>query len=487
VDFALLVVKVLSLAVALRGEKMRFSDLGTRSFFSLVGCLLILLTILAPRLSGQEPPKAATTAGARSDATRKPADSFFPASTVNEELPNWLRLGGEYRIRPEAHSGYNFAPGSSDGFVLSRLRLNAEVKPLTWFNAFFQAQDSEAIGINTVHITTSIKDVFDLRQAYVEFRNSEKPWFRLRAGRQELRYGQERLIGVSDWTNAPRVFDAFRLTLGSESSHVDVFSSSVVMNHPTSFDNHAGGMNFHGIYGSFSHLVPRSTVEPYVLWKALPQVKSEKGVAGSEDLWTYGFRWLGNLPLHLDYTVEMAKQSGNLSKDRVEAWAGYWIAGYSLVNLPLKPRFSAQYDFASGDKRSGDGITGTFDQLYPSNHGVFGLVDLLGWRNVRQARVGVELKPKQQIKITFNYRDLRLAVLSDALYSSTGSVLTKIPAHGALHGEVGREPDVFVTDDVQKNITVGAGYGYLFPGEFLKENSPGVRNAILYAFATYKF
>jgi hypothetical protein len=53
--------------------------------------------------------------------------------------------------------------------------------------------------------------------------------------------------------------------------------------------------------------------------------------------------------------------------------------------------------------------------------------------------------------------------------------------------EVGREPDVFVADDVRKNITVGAGYGYLFPGKFLKENTPGARNAILYMFATYKF
>lgn len=451
-------------------------------------CLLIHLTLLTPRLAGQEPSKTPAPGDtSKTNAVKKPANSFFPASTLNEELPNWLRVGGEYRVRPETHSGYSFAPHSSDGFFLSRLRLNVEVKPVSWFSAFFQAQDSEAIGIQPAHITTSIKDAFDLRQAYVEFRNSEKPWFRLRAGRQEFRYGQERLIGVSDWTNAPRVFDAFRLTVGSDSSHVDVFSSSVVMNHPTSFDNHAGGMNFHGVYGSFAHLVPRSTVEPYVLWKALPLVKSEKGVAGTEDLWTFGFRWFGNLPLHFDYTVEMARQSGSISTDRVDAWAGYWIAGYTVAKLPLKPRFSAQYDYASGDKKIGDGVVGTFDQLYPSNHGVFGLTDLLGWRNIRQTRVGVELKPTEQIKITFNYRDLRLAELSDALYSSTGTVLTKIPARGALHGDVGQEPDLFVTDDLRKNITLGAGYGYLFPGEFLKENSPGVRNAILYTFATYKF
>ena len=30
------------------------------------------------------------------------------------------------------------------------------------------------------------------------------------------------------------------------------------------------GNNLHGIYSTFSHLVPRATVEPYVLWRLTP-------------------------------------------------------------------------------------------------------------------------------------------------------------------------------------------------------------------------
>ncbi len=99
---------------------------------------------------------------------------------------------------------------------LSRLRLNIEVKPTPWFSTFVQAQDAEAGGIQPKHVTSSIKDVFDLRQGYLEFRSDEKGWFRLRIGRQEFRYGQERLIGVSDGTNVTRVFDALRLVVGTE-------------------------------------------------------------------------------------------------------------------------------------------------------------------------------------------------------------------------------------------------------------------------------
>lgn len=411
----------------------------------------------------------------------------FPATLVNEEFPRWLRFSGEYRIRPEEHTAYSFTPRANDGFVLSRLRLNIEVKPAPWFSMFVQAQDSEAGGIQPSHVTTSIKDVFDLRQAYLEFRTGEKSWFRLRIGRQEFRYGQERLIGVSDWTNAPRVFDAVRLTLGPEKAHVDVFTSAVVVNHPESFDTHPGGFTFHGIYGSLSDVVPKATIEPYVLWKALPVVTSEEGKIGDENLWTYGFRWLGKLPRNFDYTAEAARQGGNYSGDKIQAWGGYGIAGYTILRLPLKPRFSAQYDYASGDNKKKDGVVGTFDQLYPSNHDVFGLVDLFGWRNIRQVRAGVAVKPTSRLNVSFDFRDLYLANTHDSLYGSTGSVLVKTPATGALHDDIGQEPEIQTTYALRKNITTGAGYAYLFAGRFLTENSPGERATIVYIFMTYKF
>jgi hypothetical protein len=431
--------------------------------------------------------ESANPPAAKPHAKSETAPTAFPASEVNKVFPRWLHFGGEYRIRPEEHAAYSFTPGHNDGFALSRLRLNLEMTPTTWFVAFVQVQDSEPMGITPAHITTSVKDVFDLRQAYVQFQKGEKSWIRFRAGRQELRFGQERLIGVSNWTNAPRVFDGFRLSLGTNQNHVDVFSASVVINNPVAFDNHAGGINLHGIYGSFSSWVPKARVEPYVFWKALPLVRSETGTAGNENLWTYGFRWNGKLPLNFDYTVEAAKQTGNYSTDAIAAGAGYANFGYSIPNIPLHPRLLIQYDYASGDGRLKDGKAGTFDQLYPSDHGVFGLTDLFGWRNIVQERAGVELKPLNHLIVKVDFRELYLATGYDSLYTSTGSVLVRSPATGALHRDVGQEPDILAQYDVRENITVGAGYGYLFAGRFLTENSPGNRAAIIYTYASYKF
>ena len=246
-------------------------------------------------------------------------------------------------------------------------------------------------------------------------------------------------------------------------------------------------MNFHGIYGTLTTLVPKASVEPFIFWKALPLVISEAGMPGNENLWTYGFRWTGNLPLNFDYTVETARQFGNYSTDTIEAWAGYANLGYSVPKAALKPRFLIQYDYASGDSKLKDGKMERFDQLYPSNHDVFGLVDLLGWENIIQMRAGVGVQPAKRLSVNFDYRDIYLANGNDSLYGAAGSVLVKTPSAGALHRDVGREPDLSAKYDVRSNITVGVGYGYLFAGRFLKENSRGDRASIVYTFATYKF
>src|SRR5688572_1409875 len=82
------------------------------------------------------------------------------------------------------------------------------------------------------------------------------------------------------------------------------------------------------------------------------------------------------------------------------AWAGHWVLGYTLPTVPSKPRLVAEYNYASGDKDPADGQRGTFDQLYPTPHDKYGLADQVGWRNIHNARAGVEFKPSAKLSVT---------------------------------------------------------------------------------------
>lgn len=453
--------------------------LACRGFAAIAWAILVVLSASALRLGAEDPQSPLNQGSAQKPENRA------PARYVNRMFPKWFRVSGEYRVRPEGRTAFKFTPDVDDAYVLSRFRLNLEAKPTPRFRVFAQAQDARAGGIDPTRVNSTLKDAFDLRQLYVEFKSSEDGKASVQGGRQELIYGIERLVGAANWTNTARVFDALRLRVGQAAAHLDLFTSSVVVNQPTSFDRFPNGLHFHGAYGVLSKAIPRASLEPYVFWKTARQVKSKEGKLGNLDLYTVGLRWAGQLPLGFDYAMEGAHQNGHFANDHIAAWGGYWIVGYS-PSVRLKPRFSAEYTYATGDSGR-QNQTGTFDQLYPTNHGVFGLTDQLSWRNIKHVRAGVELKPLGKLRLNADYHSEWLANRLDALYGGTGSVAVKVPKAGALHTHIGQEADFYFKCAVRPELTVGSGFGHLFPGRFLLENSPGSGTSYPYIFLEYKF
>ena len=100
-----------------------------------------------------------------------------------------------------------------------------------WFSAYTEAQDSRAFGYNTHPVPANVADSLGLRQAYVSLGDVENGWA-LRVGRQELSFGEERLVGASNWSNVGRTFDAVRMIFNSPGFRLDAFASSVVVPTP---------------------------------------------------------------------------------------------------------------------------------------------------------------------------------------------------------------------------------------------------------------
>lgn len=422
--------------------------------------------------------------------TAKPAPRPHISSIlnpVNRRLPKWLRFSGEFRDRAEGRTAFNFVPDTGDGYDLTRFRLNLELAPKGWLRFYVQAQDAQAAGIDSTKLNSTLKDNFDLRQGYAELDVGPQDRMRLRVGRQELNFGAQRLVGSFDWSNTARSFDAARLTLAWTRARVDVFASSVVNIRMTSPDKTQPGVNLYGIYGSLTDDSHRTTLQPYVFWKTNPHVVSKEGQTGDEDLVALGFRWTERWPDHFDSAMEMVRQTGNFSNEAIGAWAGYWIAGYTFAGMPLRPRLSIEYDYASGDEGPRDSKVGTFDQFYPTNHSYYGITDQVGWRNMRATRMGADFSPHRKVKVNFDYYFFWLASRYDGLYSAGGNLAVKVPLTGALHTDVGEEADVFLSYVIAPELTLGAGFGHLFPGRFLKENSPGSGTSFPYLSAAYRF
>jgi len=128
----------------------------------------------------------------------------------------------------------------------------------------------------------------------MELGDPENKRFGIRAGRQELVFGDQRLIGHLNWVNTARSFDAVRATYRFKGARIDAFASTVVTQVDGEFDrpfrNKAD--NFHGVWVNAPKLVKNAVIESYALWRVSRNVKSEAGVTGKRDFKTYGTRFV---------------------------------------------------------------------------------------------------------------------------------------------------------------------------------------------------
>jgi hypothetical protein len=404
-------------------------------------------------------------------------------SLTEHKLPPWMTLDGELRSRTEDQTAISLLPGQGKFYELERVRGGMELRPTSWLSAYVQFHDLHALGLPLKYTAANMRDNFDFRQAYVHFHY--KP-LQLFAGRQLLNFGNERVIGISDWTQTSRSFDGFNLRIGDK-NRVDLFSASVVNIYPTGLDMHAGGLNYHGLYGSINSSVPRTTVEPFVLVKAMPRVLSQQNTYGTETEVTTGLRAQGFPGRHIDYDATGTLQRGSYSNDSIHAGSALLKAGYMAASLPWRPHLLGEYDYATGNAHRDPQRIGTFDQQYPSNHNAFGLVDLFGFQNMKQRRLNLDLEPYQHLTLLFQAESLHATTRADSIYNSAGALFVKAPSVGFTTDKIGTGFDASAKYVYHKYLVVQAGAGHFFPGEIMTHNGQGSPLTISWLELTYRF
>ncbi len=412
---------------------------------------------------------------------------LFPITKIDEGLPPWLQFGGQFRNRVESRDGLNYKP-VNDVYNLTQLRLGAYLQLTKWIELVGVTQDSRVFFNHHVTNTPPYQNIWDVREAYLELGSPSEGRFDLVAGRQILSFGDERVIGPSDWLNMGRTFDAVKVDFHPRNVKVSLFASSVIVARDGAVDHHIQGNNLYGLYTSFSHLLPHMTLEPYLLWRIAPaDVKlSEDAGRGHLNEVTGGARLAGTLRQSFDFDIEMNKKTGSLGHYTVDAWAGHWNLGYTARDARSKPRVFTEYNYASGNKNPNGSTWGTHDQIYPSSHDKMEFADEFGWRNIHDFRIGVSEKLGKKWQLTEDVNNLWLATRNDAVYNSAGS--PAVPAHpAATSSHLGTELNMIAVYQQNSHVSYGFGFAHLFTGQFLKQATPGKSFNYPYAYMTYIF
>ncbi len=398
-------------------------------------------------------------------------------------VPKWATFDMQLRGRTEGQSSDDYISGNGQAYEMTRIYGGLEVRPTRFLTGYIQFIDTHALGLPLQYVASNMRDNFDDRQTYLEFHMNQ---FRVIAGRQELKYGGERLVGISDWTNNSRTWDGFRGIVGDK-NRIEAFSTSVVTVHPTSLDTHGAGLTFHGAVGTISTWVPHTVIQPFVYVKAFPRVESQQGLFGSETIVTPGAEVSGTIPAGLTYDGLIAFQRGSYSNDSVVSSAGYIKAGYTAQKSFLKPRLLGEYDYASGNTRKNLTEINTFDQQYPSNHNAFGLTDLFGFQNIKQERVNLDFTPAKHVTALIQQEWLQVASTYDNVYNGGAAVAVKVPTAGFSSADIGREFDASGKWVIKDYLVMNVGVGHFSPGTLMRQNNHGAPLTLAYFGLTYRF
>ena len=316
--------------------------------------LLLILLLNIGAFSQRACAQTGSNSGGQSSPPADDSDApswLFPIAKLDESLPRWLHIGGEYRARLEGPTGIGFT-GTNDFYVLDRFRLQVVIQPKDWLKFFGEVQDARIFFNHHVPTANPFEDSWTLWQAYVQVGSSTSGWGDVLAGRQILAFGDERVIGPSNWTNVGRTFDVARIDIHQPGYEMAIFASSVVPGSNTYLHRAIPGNNFYGVYASFKNIVPRATFEPYVFWRLAPGNFGLPETVGRGHLneVTIGLHVKGTLPSDFDYDTELDGQKGSLGFYSLGAWAGYAGVGKKFPKVATAPRVFVEGNYASGTK-----------------------------------------------------------------------------------------------------------------------------------------
>src|SRR5438445_3246082 len=444
-----------------------------------------------------------------------------------------LTIGGEARIRYEIRNNTSLNSNNSNESAAShRIRVNVGYDLTPDVSFFVQIQDariwgSEGSTAANVNTSTGIGSVasangdttgVDLHQGYILLKNVLVSGLSVKAGRQEIIFGDHRLFGNFGWSQVGNSFDAVRLTHSMPIGDVDLFWARIIDTEVAAGCGAAGGTSatascsgviFPGnntsargaattdqdVYGLYVTLkaIPNWTVEPYLFLlkdgRAPGTTAITQAQASGQARSTVGGRINGKAA-GLDATAEMAWQLGSISSGgaqandvHINAWAGAFRAGYTLDAVPMKPRVGIEIDYASGDGCAGQGpgtggagATGgtckaqghfnTFENLFPTNHGKFGYMDLMAWKNQVTYQAVFDVKPSPVSKLQVNVAIMRLANRHDNWYRAGQSVFGATGA-GNNSSSIGRELDVHYWHTFKEKFKFEIGGGHFWAGDYI--------------------
>ena len=305
---------------------------------------------------------------------------------------------------------------------------------------------------------------------------------RVRAGRQMLAFGAQRLVSGLPWANALRTWDGVRIDTTMSGWKITALGTAFVPTTNRGLGEADSRHQLHGLYLTRPAANGSGGADYYVLRTATPP-RAFNGSAGRDARWTVGTRQWGRLATAGDYQFELSYQLGSTGPHSVAAWSFASQVGYALPG-DRSLRWWAGLDWARGDAQPG-GRVGTFNQLFPLGHAFFGITDVIGRQNIIDLSAGASWNPIPALLLNAAWHHFRADETADAIYNPGGGVVR--PGGSYTAASIGEELDFTGRWSVSRHWALEAGYGHFFAGKAITQSGPARDIDFIYVSTTATF
>ncbi len=384
----------------------------------------------------------------------------------------WASFGFRAEARLEAWDDFAFDPpvSNDDTFTVSRLLAHADVHFGDDVRVFVEGKTAQASDRDLPGGRRALDaDYFDLQQLFVDarFPLGDDSSVTVRAGRQSVSFGAQRLVSPLPWGNTLRTWEGLSAIARCGPWTATALLLGYVPVDGSEFNHRDDDELLLGVYAT-RPLAAGGGLDIYALGNTRDDV-SVNGTNGDAERLTLGVRTWGKFERGFDYEAEGAWQTGDV--DSADVSAGFLTAtlGWRPTNQTCKRRHWVGFDWASGDGSPG-GRVGTFDQLYPLGHAFFGFMDFIGRQNILSIHTGVSAQPTDRLTLSATALEFWLEDQDDALYNAGGGVLR---APGSFDSSnVGAELDLMARWKHDAHLSFYGGYSHFFPGAALADSGP---------------
>ena len=438
-------------------------------------------------------PASAIMAPAFFDADFRYLDSVDSTARLPFEGLKRIRLGDNVLFSTGGAAWYRFhAEGNSrltqvdQSYSLGRVRAYGDL----WFHdrvrvyGEFLSAGRSGGDLPALPIDSNRADLLNVFADVKLFDAAEHPVF-VRAGRQEMLLGSQRLVSPLPWANMRRNFDGVRVFRQGARNDLDVFWLEPVVPSRTGFDEPTHDVQLTGAF--FTHRPQAGHfLDFYYLYSRNSTTAVQQGIALSPSrLSTVGSRYAGDRN-GLLWEVEGAVQLGEQSDADVLAGMASAGIGRRFAGVRFSPTVWAYYDYASGDASPGAGRASTFNQLHPFGHYYLGWADIAGRQNIQDANVHLNVYPLPWITVWLQYHHLWLSQPEDALYNAGGAAIRR-DATGLAGRHVGDDLDAVVNFHIDAQSDVMLAYAKAFGGGFLDDTAGAGASSTQAFFLIYNF